>query len=265
VCALRPRKGVDPEAYWTTEYARVAGVVGRVCSRVERKGVRVLRAARLSDLRSLFEKYQVVTVLAHWKFMALAPDDLLDAPALLAELATPHGLLQEQIAQAVMARVPGLLSSTRSNGDPDELLAALNAIIADAHRAYRPGGNGGTAGADEQLQRLTRPVLEEAFPAFVRAGKSVELADGMHTVGAFTQTVPTHFEGVLDLSVCNSVLLGAAVKGVAPRSLVAMNRYPADIVQRISLYGLVVERLGRRREPYPDAMSFVHERAAQGN
>jgi hypothetical protein len=262
VCALQPRKGADREAYWTTEYAPVAGVVERVCLKVERLGVQVLRAVRLSDLRPLFERYRVITVLAHWKFMALAPQDLLDTPKMMAELQAPRGLLQEQIAQAVKARHPELLTGTPSRGGAEALLAALNAVIADAHRGYRRSGNSGSASDDEMLQRLTRPALEEAFPTFVRAGKSVELADGMHTVSEFAQTVPPAFQGVLDLSVCNSVLLGAAVKRVAPGSLVANNRYPADIVQRITLYGLVVERLSRRREPYPDAMSFVHERAA---
>lgn len=265
VCA-RPRAGVDPEAYWTTDYGPVAGVVERVCSRVERLGVRVVRAARRADLGGLLRRYRVVTVVAHWRFVGLGADDLLDPAGLLAELTTPRILLQQQIARAVAVRAPELLADGPGQDRaraPEVLLEALNSMIADAHRGYHRGGVGDCAAHEEVLQRLTRPALEEAFPTLVRAAGSVELADGMHTVGEFVGEVPLDFAGVLDLSVCNSVLLGHAVKRIAPECLVANNRYPADLARRITLYRLVIEQLSRRSGSYPDAMSFVHEHAGK--
>lgn len=266
VRAGNPMPGAADEAYWTSVYAPVARHVERICCHAEGLRVRVVRAAGLADLPMLLATYRVVTVLGHWKFLRLVPDDVPAPHALLRSLAHATELVQHQFARAVFARAPELSPDTVAGDAAERLLNALNGIIADAHRAYRLPGSGakaepraGGSPLGEVLQRLTRPALEAAFPDHVRPGRCIELADGMHTVREFVDAVPADFGGVLDLSVCNSVIVGAAVKRARGGCQVAMNRYPANIMYRMSLYKLVVECLHDRARPYSEAMAFVHQ------
>ncbi|HEX2080038.1 MAG TPA: hypothetical protein VHG08_20130 [Longimicrobium sp.] len=258
--------GAADEWYWTFVYAPTARQVERVCDRVERLGVRVVRSAGLTDLPPLLRAYRVVTVLGHWKFVRLVPEDVPAPHAMLQALAAAKNPVQRQFARAVFLRAPELFAQSVDVGAPERLLNALNGIIADAHRAYRLSGSPAGVQPDtdgppleEVRQRLTRPALEAAFPDCLRAGRCIELADGMHTVREFVDAVPAEFGGVLDLSVCNSVIVGAAVKRARGGCQVAMNRYPANIMYRMSLYRLVVECLRDRAQPYSEAMAFVHQ------
>jgi hypothetical protein len=253
-------QGAADEYYWQAVYAPVAARMERVLSRVESMGVRVVRRACSNDLRPLCRRYQVVSVLAHWRFLSLRLDDLLNHDALIRQMSAPGTDVQEVVARGVAAR----LGDGWNRAGPEEMLIALNDIIAVAHRGYRraePNSEVWRPEVPEEAYRLTRPRLEEAFRGCIRPGGSVELADGMHTIEEFARTLPEEFDGVLDLALCNSAVLLAAVKRVSPACTVVMNRYPADIMIRITLYGLVIEQLRKRAGSFVDAVATVHSRS----
>jgi hypothetical protein len=108
-------------------------------------------------------------------------------------------------------------------------------------------------------QRLTRVRLELAFPENVEPAPCVEFHDGLQPVAAVLTQFPASYRGVVDLTVCNSVILGDAIKLVHRECLVTMNRYPADLVDRMIFYDLVIASLVRKSRPYRDACVAVYK------
>jgi hypothetical protein len=69
--------------------------------------------------------------------------------------------------------------------------------------------------------------------------------------------LPPAFHGVLDLSVCNSLLAGESIRR-RHRCTVIANEWPADIHFYCARYKLTVDLLAQRPQDYVDALMFVH-------
>lgn len=254
------RHGLSEDYYWEEVYRPVTETMRRVCGRAEKAGVAVRESTTLDGLAELVRSYKVVTLVGHWRFMALVPEDLLAACRLIEALRKPEGALCEAISAAVQRRSPELWQGCYP-GSPGILLASLNEMIRDAHLWYQRGGGASTREpTTEDLQRLTRPAVEQAFPDLIRQGLAVELGDGMHRIGEIVDALPAGFDGLLDLTICNSVILGAAIKRAYPGCTVAVTRYSVEIAVRTALYGLVIEELRRGGLSFMDAMARVHSR-----
>jgi hypothetical protein len=255
-------EGASDEFYWSSVYAPIAGVVERACAAVARLGVDVQQRMTLAGLRTLFERHKVLTLVAHWKFAKVTPSDVIDPRQFLATLAHPGDPLQVRAAGAIIEKSPHLLDCSESETDDalrQRIAYAIRPVIAAAHAAYRrPDEQANDTVGEPQtvdLRRVTRVVLEEAFPASIRPAPAIELSDGMHTVADFIGAIPPSFEGVLDMTICNSVIVGAAVKRARPDCLVAVNRYPAEMHVRMTFYGLAIESLARRPARYIDVLT----------
>jgi hypothetical protein len=192
--------------------------------------------------------------------------DILQPRELLAAIVRPATPLQARVAGAIIERTPHLDDGAASATDDvlrGHIADAIAPVIAAAHAAYRRPPEGsidtGSNDADEpqavDLRRVTRVLLEEAFPTALRPAPAVELADGMHTVAEFTDAIPRSFDGVLDMTICNSVILGAAVKRACPDCLVAVNRYPAEMHVRMTFYCLALQSLARHRTAYINVLT----------
>jgi hypothetical protein len=259
-------EGAADEFYWSSVYAPIATAVERSCVAVERAGVYVRRRLALAELQPLLEQYKVVTLVAHWKFATVKPMDVIAPRKFLAAIARPSSPLQERAASAILEQSPALLDGTESASDDilrETIARAIVPVISAAHAAYRRPGEDEDELAEPRpadLRRVTRVVVEEAFPESVRAAPAIEFADGMHTVAAFIDAIPRLFDGVLDMTVCNSVILGAAVKRSRPDCLVAVNRYPAEMHVRLTLYQLAVVPLAKRKAPYIDVLTKQRKR-----
>lgn len=254
------RHGLSEEYYWEEVYGPVTETMRRVCNRVEKAGVAVRQSLTLGNLAELVRAYRVVTLVGHWRFMALVPEDLLDTCRIFEALRSPEGVLCEAIAAAVRRRSTEVWKEGHP-GSPGILLASLNEMIRDAHLWYQRGGGAlAREPTEEDLQRLTRPALEQAFPTLIRQGLAIELSDGMHTIGEIVDAIPAAFDGLLDLTICNSVILGAAIKRARPGCTAAVSRYSVEIAVRTALYGLIIEELRRGGLSFMDAMVRVHSR-----
>ncbi|HEV7920360.1 MAG TPA: hypothetical protein VGR02_06165 [Thermoanaerobaculia bacterium] len=254
-------EGAADEFYWSSVYAPIAMAVERSCAAVERAGAHVQRRITLADLRPLLEQYKVVTLVAHWKFATVKPVDVVAPRQFLAAIARPSNPLQERIAAALLEQSPALADGIGSASDDalrETIARAIVPVITAAHAAYHRPEAGEEAVAEARpadLRRVTRVLIEEAFPESIRAAPAIELADGMHTVAAFIEAIPRSFDGVLDMTVCNSVILGAAVKRARPDCLVAVNRYPAEMHVRLTYYQLAVVSLATRKALYIDVLT----------
>jgi hypothetical protein len=259
--------GVSDE-YFGNLFEPTAKVVRRVCDEVEALGVHVVRAAELCHLVDLLSRFKVVTLVTHWRFMKLRPEDILDVRLLWESLSAPPGRVHSAVARAVSKEDPNLLDATNAphleSADIRFRLAnSLTSVVVASHRAYKTSED--TTGADpvappgDTLERLTRVELEQSFAGLIAPGKSVELSDCMRGVNEIVASVPATFDGLFDLTTCNSVILGKAIKASRPHCVVAMNRYETALHVRMPLYKLVIEDLSRRPGPYADTLSRFHK------
>jgi hypothetical protein len=271
VVASNAVRGASEDYYWNSVYGPVARTTTRVAARAEKLGVTVRRGARIADLTDLLSAFPVVTLIAHWRFARFAPDDIVDVAGFLDALGRAEGRVPRALRREVTALRPDLGADERSgNGSEvsrEELATILNQVVAKTHALYsrrEAGGETAPAPDDERtghpLDRLTRVAVERAFPCHLAPARAVEFADGLRTVPEVVDAVPTDFDGVLDLTVCNSVILGEAIKRERPRCLVPVNRYPAGLAARMTLYSLAVSELARRPAPYIDVLARIHKR-----
>jgi hypothetical protein len=230
-------------------------------------GVTVKRAAQPHELTAILRKFKAVTLVTHWRFTRLLPEDIVDDSVLLRALISPKGRVQQAISRTVSECDPGLLEDEAASNVHDHplrerLATVLNSIAAASHALYKEpsdtlpsDGNGASA---RLIERLTRTELEQAFPGLIAFGRSVEFSDGMRSVQEVVNAIPEDFNGTLDLTTCNSVILGKAIKASHPNCLVAMNRYPTALHVRLPLYKLVIEDLARHPVSFADALMRFH-------
>jgi hypothetical protein len=112
--------------------------------------------------------------------------------------------------------------------------------------------------ADGWRDRLTRWEFEQAFPHCLASGRVIEFSDGMRTIPELIDAIPQNFSGLLDLTVCNSVVPAGAIRTRRPNCLIAANRRPAELRSRIYLYGLEIRLLAKRPIPFTEAIKQVH-------
>jgi hypothetical protein len=249
---LSKTAGAADEYYWTFEYEHFAAAMSTRCSQVERQGVRVVRDATPGTLAALFVSCAVVTIVAHSRFEPLRPEEILDMQRLLTMLRHPPSRLVEAFRRQLDTLQP--LWSTQASV-PARLVEAINRVLAAAHESYRDEARAPVLLLDIPAVRLTRPTLERAFEGVIAAGKTVELADGMKTIREIAAIIPPSFGGLVDLTICNSAIMGESIKELRPECVVAVNRYQTAPHVRLAIYRLAIDDLARHRQPFANAMA----------
>lgn len=273
---INEQKSVDEEYYWNEVYGPLARNVTKICNEVEELDVTVNRRLRLADLTDLLGRFRVVTLVAHWRFTRIRPEDILDVFSFLEALQAPQSRVQQSLLQAFTERSPQLLNGSLSGYTSTELqekvAETINSVIAAAHALYRTGGaKGGAPVSDDEgldvrpLDRLTRVAVEQAFPSYIVPGRAIEFSEGMYSVEEILNVIPYSFSGLLDLTVCNSVIIGEVIKNYRPDCRVAVNRYPAELYVRMALYKQAITLLSRHPAPYMDVLTKIHTGKVQGN
>jgi len=262
---------VDNEYYWNTVYGPLCKVVERICCEVHELGVTVEKNVTAADLSELLSRFKVVTFVSHWRFTNLGPDDVLDIYGLLDRLRDPENVVQSAVSRAFIDRCPELLDAKVVQTLSVDLLrqkflGIARQIIRDAHALYRNNDDKSAPAEtievlpNRQLERLTRVAFEQAYAGQIRAGKAIEFSDELHTVGELVAAIPKNFSGVLDLTVCNSVIVGKVIKSYYPDCQVAVNRYPTELHVRMGFYKFSIISLHKRPAPFLDVLSNIHTR-----
>jgi hypothetical protein len=262
--------GFTPEFLWS-EFAPIARGVSGVCDVAEQLGVLVRRSATLNEFGELLcvrpDQRKVVTLVSHWRLMGLPATDVLRADAvrdavLDRNLTHPiHRALREELSRRLgPARNPASLTA-------EELLSELNRLVEEAEDAHDPrhraaprlstwsrlwnwlSGQVAGVGANREPRPLTRAALERAFgESVIRPGKVIEFRDGLHTVPEVIAVIPGDYRGTLDMSCCNSVLIGQAIKDHAPGCTVVRSRFPIYYSTWGLIYPVVLRVLERQRQ-----------------
>ncbi|WP_321796836.1 hypothetical protein [Caballeronia sp. J97] len=242
----------DAHAAWN-RWSDTAGQMERALKQVERKGVTVRRDASLQDLLALIERFEVVTVVSHWRSAIFRRADLPDPQAVDIALADPGHALH----RAVMA-------STNAPPRGDDRLAVLNrALFADTRDVPLARPHQAPPGRLSELQSRwheRRLQLEACGPGLFRGGASIEFAEGLQTVETIVAGIPKSYDRLLDLTVCTCVLLATRIKQQAPACHVACNEQLTYPLPRMLMYRYVVDWLSKHPGAFEDAVFKVRAR-----
>jgi hypothetical protein len=200
----------DLDSGWHA-YGKTAHLARTELADCEALGASVVLEATLKNFAEQTWHFPVIVVIAHMEFPLVMHNDVLDAERLC--FMVEHGTEPEwamiraecnrpfevQEAVTVMNR---LLKATQR-----DLGAAPIEDIRESDRVARHRSSG------FGLLRLDRPRLDELCgPTVLREGKGIELADGMISAREFIQAIPIEYNGLIDLRMCNSISLGAAIR-----------------------------------------------------
>lgn len=232
----------SPATIWALCFEDVARSVDRATSVVERLGVTVIRDASLRDWSEALTRYRVLTLVAHWRFVSIAASDVVDPVALRCRAALRDG--------EVTRRVDDALRTT--DGTADEIAAALDALCAPAARRYSAKDRKGS----NDDRGLSRVFLEQVLPGLRHAG-AIEFADGLCTAGEVIEATPHGYPGVIDLTVCNSILLAELLRRTRRPLLVACGEFRASLAFRMIRYRVLMQHLHRRNARYSDVLQLL--------
>ena len=85
----------------------------------------------------------------------------------------------------------------------------------------------------------------------------IEFADGLQNIKAFITSIPEHYYGVLDLTICYSLNAAPGIKQRSPLCTVIVNKKPARLDYRLAIYRQVLRLLATRRYSYVKALATV--------
>lgn len=189
-------------------------------------------------------RFTTVTLVAHGRGPEIAPCDLLDVPRLRAAFS------DVMIALDTEGSAPSddLAMASRLNEalGPEDLQTEIeNEAMSDTEAmAWR------VALYRERWRR--RSIVERLVPGALAAGPAIEFQDGLAPIAAIRERLP-RFE-VLDLTVCDSVLLAECIREINSDGVILSNPRLTTPDFRLAVYREAVRFAVRHRTPYPDAV-----------
>jgi hypothetical protein len=256
------------ESHWNVYYKTAAEIILWHCRQAGRLGVTVKTDGTLNDFNELLKKYKVVTLLSHWKFTKLYPSDVFDPFLFFETIEHPQTSVQKSLFREFAQKTPDLLRGKNKHSysfeELQEMIAAVvNPLLTNAHSFYKKNPYLPENAQDKEsellevpsLERLTKVTLELNFSHCITPRKAVELADRMYTVSEVVDSIPKNFSGLIDLTVCNSVILGQAIKSSGLKCLAAVSRYQTEPVPRMRIYLQAVRSISKKPESFVDVLT----------
>jgi hypothetical protein len=287
------------EAAWA-KYSSTAREVSRLCNGLEKLSVHVYRRATLEHLAEATRCFPAIALVAHFYSPPVTEDELPDPSALQTACRQAESPAAAEIANYLirnrreLAEQAGFWNPSDATDtdlyEPWALAAALNGLINEAQAWYsrpRPAvaDEGGWAepscsmldqGIEEPAAywarialRLHRVNLEEALgPSLLRPGRALEMSEGKCTIPDVVGAIPQEFTGVLDLTTCNSVIPGEAIRRHRKTCLALVGKYPTPILSGLLFYTLCLEYLNHcfssvRPITYTEAFEHVQSEAVR--
>jgi hypothetical protein len=259
--SVRRRMGQPQSALYAQAYEPLVSLACEVAEEAKALGVTVYRGARLADMAAMLTAHRVVTLVAHWRFLMLDERAVLDAAGFQARLSAAEIVNDPDARRPIDALFLGD-AVVRGAVAPAALAAALNRhmLPGDLYYQWNSGGELEPSPAAAPATGLTRVLLEEMYPGCFVPGLCLELADRLCTAWEFIDQIPDSFDGVLDLTVCNSLILAEALRRRRSGRLdtALSNAKPATAGVRLVIYRHVIRSLSRLAEPYEVVMGRAH-------
>jgi hypothetical protein len=250
-----PTGGASGELVWEAHLEPVVAHLDSLLPELRELGVEVTPRITRDELRLLFQRSRLVTLIAHWKGARLLPGDLPDpvtlAQRILREQSRVCDLLRSLIDRAALQRVAdapnGPISTHRV-----ALTRVLNGAIASETRLFR-------SNLPEHIQLMLLPLereefnrqqLDAWFEELIVPGNRIELQDGLLTETEFAELIPANFVGTIHAANCHSVLLERCITTPTRRVLASEDVLPPLMV--LELYLTVVRMLRNSEVPYEE-------------
>jgi hypothetical protein len=243
---VKPQRSRDTDVLWAM-YEPSAAAAGAAVNRAGRRGVTVVKRAVLADFAACLERFEVVTLVAHWRSALFRAHEICD-PAAVRRFLVAEGW-----------------DRGRDGPDAENMAAALNRRLHAGFAVDERFEIDLTRDAALETRRQyavwhARRALEPLLgPAVRSGGPAVEFADGLVPVEDVVAAVPEAFAGVLDLTVCNSTLLAEEVRRRCRGGLIIANAFPATLDIRMEFYNAAIELVQRRQVPYHEAVFGVRQ------
>lgn len=253
----RSHPGLRDSALFSDVYRPLLELLLDVAGEAGRHGVTVCLGGRLSDLAELLTQVPIVTLITHWRFPQITEPDLVDVSELLARIRTAEEPLTRYLREELTRSAASLLgpSADQEPSCRTALAAELNRLLLENVAHYQSEQPAAQDLKSIPSVRVTRALLEEEFPSSLQPAGAIEFRDGLQTVASVVDAVPESFDGLLDLSVCNSIILAESIKRQRRGCMVIANRRPARLNFRLIRYRLLIRELARTPGPYVEALA----------
>lgn len=128
-----------------------------------------------------------------------------------------------------------------------------------------PVGNGLGAATRTQLEYIRcRAEIEALYPGKLRGGAAIEFSDGFCSLAHVAAMFPSSFEGIVDLTICNSLALGEMIRRRCPNALAIAtgDRTLPDL--RLAFLLAVMKFLKRHPGNFDEAMTRMQDQFREG-
>lgn len=192
---------------WSREYySLVAEPLLSLIDSAHRLGAEIKTQARLNDISEMSAKKGVVIIFAHWKGAEVIYDDI-----------TSDVSLQKFVDQGDASDAPIARWIVAQLSQAENHRVALDDVLNEALLSELPYPHkvGSLRILESDISRSAerRDQIDKIFNGLLRPGNRLELYDGLHDKMAIASSISPRFEGVLDLSACNSMVLGTYLAG----------------------------------------------------
>ena len=248
------RQSLSPLGLWRL-YEPYAQYTQKVAEMARQSGVSVVLGASLDDLKQQLATHEVVTLIAHWKGALFKPADIIDSRGIASALQSSQSKLAQALRQFSSLPAPAAVER-----DQASIVQFLNLCLVDGLAIpgtpdveVRPG----TITRFHYELHRRRQILESV--ADFRGGPSVELSAGFVSLEVAVGSVPKEFRGLIDLTVCNSVMLAESIRRARPKCSILANEDLAYLDFRLAVYAEVLRSLIHKTEPYEDVVYRIRK------
>jgi hypothetical protein len=249
-------------------YKPQANLALEIADEVKRLGVKTVFNLKLNQLNSLLMNSDIVTVVAHWRPPTFNTGYLLNPSSLISKIKESKleavEFLRFHLSANFKEQLAGWTDVVQPEGRAVELLInELNRLLVEErlHPALRfSDSSAKPLYRLEYLMHLNRESLEETFPGEFTGGSRVEFFDGLFSIDNVIEQIAPEYQGLLDLTICNSILLGEAIKRQRRHCTVVASQRPTTFDFRLIFYKHVIEELARRNNPYLDIVIKLRKR-----
>lgn len=264
----RENAGIRKELLWKY-YKPQADLALEIADEVKHLGVKTVFNLRLNELNAFIMDSDIVALVAHWRPPTFTADDLINPASLVVKIKESKNeaaeLLRSQLTTDFKEQLADYSAMKRQAAGlmTELLLKELNRVLVEGR--LHPDLRSSDSSANpihrlEYVMQLNREALEKAFPGEYTGGSRVEFFDRLCSINEVVEQITPEYAGLLDLTICNSILLGEAIKRQRRHCTIVANQNPATFDFRLIFYKYVIKELARCNNSYLDVVIKLRKR-----
>jgi hypothetical protein len=235
------------EELWKIYSSRIKDFILNEVEEIRTLGAKVFFDVKLGDLEAIFSEQKVITLEAHWFSPPLEAADFINWSIFLERVFRSDEIVAKALREVLFPDSHESFSNYGEERAPD-IVRKINSVLVNYNlKGSKPKPIMVTPMNEKNRQEiwihLNRFALEKTFSDQIKQKCRIEMFDGLHLPGEVGSQIPVNFNGVIDLTVCNSELVGKDLKQTHPNCLVITNRFTTDLKFRLILYKGVMKML----------------------